>query len=273
MDFSWNVLGHQNQLLSLEQDFRSNKLAHAYLFHGPPAIGKFLVALKFAVLIQGGDSILDKIVYEDDNESIKISEVRALIEKVNLTKQSTNKIVVIQNIERMTTESANALLKTLEEPPEGTIFLLTSSNISKVLKTIISRCRPMAFYPISRDDMVRAFKDEVLVEFCNGHPGKAFCLINEEGENSFLKKLQLVEGLLLESSVSERFNYIESIVEEKTKIIEFFDLCEYVLRRMLIGGDHDSVILRKITNIDKSRVLLQNNVNSRLLVESFMLNI
>ena len=135
MKYNWSIIGHEKQLSQLENDISSGSLSHAYLLAGPNSVGKHTVAKKMAGILQCENdfchkcntciqvehgSHVDTLVFKDDKNSLKILEVRGLLEKAMMTAQARYKIFIIQSIERMTTEAANSFLKVLEEPPPRT---------------------------------------------------------------------------------------------------------------------------------------------------------
>ena len=156
MLYKWDIIGHNKQLEQLEKEIAKNNISHAYLFSGPKDVGSFRIVRMFANILQcpnnfcrtckdcklmQKDSHPDVIVLRDNGETIKIDDVRNLIHKTNLTCQGRYRIVLIENIERMPIEAQNSFLKTLEEPPGKTIFIMTSVQVNQVLPTIKSRVR------------------------------------------------------------------------------------------------------------------------------------
>ena len=112
---------------------------------------------------------IDTIELKDDGESIKIDAVREIIERLNMTGQGTYKVLLLQNIGRMTDEANSCFLKTLEEPPPKTIFIFTAGQIQDVMPTIASRMRIINFKKLPDDILKDALKkrypdteDEVL---------------------------------------------------------------------------------------------------------------
>jgi len=165
-----NILEQEIPKSTLSHFILSQKLPHSYLFYGTEGIGKFLTAKTFAKILncenedikqKGHDNCLsckkiddnnhpDVFIVEPKGQSIKIDDIRELIRKLNLKSfESPNKIVIINNAEKMTEESANTLLKTLEEPPNNTYIILITSQIEIILPTIRSRCIKIPFQPLS----------------------------------------------------------------------------------------------------------------------------
>lgn len=93
---------------------------------------------------------------EDDSKEIKIESIRELVKSLNFSAVEGNKrFVIIDDAHRMNNSSSNALLKTLEEPPRDTIFILLTSNLHSMLPTIISRCEVVRFSPMAEEKMIK----------------------------------------------------------------------------------------------------------------------
>ncbi|TSC91134.1 MAG: DNA polymerase III subunit delta' [Candidatus Berkelbacteria bacterium Licking1014_96] len=126
----------------IKSHLEKNKLNHAYLLYGPGR--KIKTAFEFARTILGQKLchhpdfiILQK---EEGATQIKIESVREVRRRVSL-RSSGKRVVMIKKAELLSLDAANALLKTLEEPPMDTIFILTTANIREIIPTIISRCQ------------------------------------------------------------------------------------------------------------------------------------
>lgn len=268
MLYKWGVIGHETQLSALENDIKSGNLAHAYLFSGPEKVGKFTVAKKLAHILQcpdnycytcnvckqiekGGHS--DTIQLRGDDEAIKIEQIRDIIARLNMTANSNHKIVLAEDIERMTPEAANCLLKTLEEPPPKVVFICTTTNIREVLPTIVSRMRVLRFRNFSEKFLINAmtkeFPDtdtEAIEQVCSlamGKSGQAFKLLRDGELLSHYRTLYNDILRLLETeTVSERFSYIQGIYEDPKLTRDFLDVLLHVLRsRMLSEHNIDKI--------------------------------
>ena len=159
-----DVVGQEHITTTLKNAILNNRIAHAYLFAGPRGCGKTTTARILAKSLnclnpKNGEpcnecemcqsfltsQTLD-IIEIDGASNRRIEEIRTLRESVKYAPTKGNyKVYIIDEVHMLTTESFNALLKTLEEPPEHTIFIFATTDVHKVPLTIISRCQRFDF--------------------------------------------------------------------------------------------------------------------------------
>jgi DNA polymerase-3 subunit gamma/tau len=137
------VIGQDHIVSVLENEVKSGKTSHAYLFSGSRGIGKTSIARIFASSL----GVSPDDIYEIDGASNRrIEDVRAIREAVHtLPYTSKYKVYIIDETHMLTPEAFNALLKTLEEPPEHVIFILATTEPQKLPDTVISRCEHFNF--------------------------------------------------------------------------------------------------------------------------------
>ncbi|MCX8011739.1 MAG: DNA polymerase III subunit delta' [Desulfobacterota bacterium] len=204
MNFS-QIRGHQKVLKLLYRIKETKKLAPAYIFSGPEGIGKRLIAVAFAknllcveknadscgncpacIQIEHGNHP-DLLLLEPEKGTITIDQIRDLTRTLSWKSFSGgNKICIVDEADQMNDHAANALLKTLEEPAPGTVIILITARLYRLLPTIISRCQQIKFPPLSipeTAELIRLKKKEVTSEdaflmayLTNGSPGKALSL-------------------------------------------------------------------------------------------------
>jgi DNA polymerase-3 subunit gamma/tau len=167
------VVGQEQVTQTLSNALKSGRVSHAYLFYGPRGTGKTStgrILAKAVNCLNGGQDepcnscemcqaitegrALD-VIEVDAASNRGIDEIRDLREKVNYApNQARYKVYIIDEVHMLTKEASNALLKTLEEPPPQVIFILATTEIHKVLPTIMSRCQRFDFRRISQADVV-----------------------------------------------------------------------------------------------------------------------
>lgn len=137
------VFGQEHIIKVLQGSIGLDNIGHAYLFSGPRGTGKTTVARIFAKEIGCSDNDIIEI---DAASNRGIDDIRALRESVlSRPFDSTYKMYIIDEVHMLTKEAFNALLKTLEEPPSHVIFVLATTEIDKVIPTVISRCQSFIF--------------------------------------------------------------------------------------------------------------------------------
>jgi DNA polymerase-3 subunit gamma/tau len=179
-----DVIGQEHIVSTLKQALKQGKLSHAYLFTGPRGVGKTSVARILAHAVNGleyTDESMDLDIIEIDAASNRrIDEVRELRERVRIAPVSSKyKVIIIDEVHMLTREAFNALLKTLEEPPEYVIFILATTEVHKLPETIISRTQRFNFRPIEPEKAVEYLRqvaknekitiDDAALELIAGH--------------------------------------------------------------------------------------------------------
>ncbi len=167
------VVGQEHIKKALKNAIELNKISHAYLFTGPRGTGKTSTARIFAKSLncKEGPTInpcgvcencIDitnstpmDVIEIDAASNRKVEDAQNILEKVMYAPvNSRYKIYIIDEVHMLSTTAFNALLKTLEEPPENVIFILATTEVHKVLDTIKSRCQRFDFKRITTDDIV-----------------------------------------------------------------------------------------------------------------------
>ncbi|HIQ36676.1 MAG TPA: DNA polymerase III subunit delta' [Desulfocapsa sulfexigens] len=193
---------HQAKNL-LSRSLSTGHLAHAYLFRGPEGVGKQLFARGLAAVVNcsAADGLVacgeclsckklisgshpDFLLVSPEKGAIKIAQIRKLIKTLSFAPyEAKMRVVLIEDIHTMRQEAANSLLKTLEEPPENNLLILTADSAGNVLQTIMSRCQTIPFYGLTleetttillqQDDTLDSDTAMLLARLGEGSPGKA----------------------------------------------------------------------------------------------------
>lgn len=208
----------------LQNSFEHGRLAHAYLFEGDQGTGKAELALWFAkhmfclnlqnempcekcnncLRITSKDHP-DVVEIEPDGQSIKVDQIRALQSELAKSGfESAKKVVIIHQAEKMNSNSANSLLKFLEEPPANFMIILETQSLGKILPTIRSRCQTIHFQALSTERLQSRLESEQI-------PAKTAKLLANL-TNSYGKAVEISKDEWFNESrdvVIQWFNYLE----------------------------------------------------------------
>lgn len=164
---AWGIVGHDWAVGLLARGLATGTTAHAYLFSGPRSVGKQTLARALAQALNclappcGGRCRACRLIARDahpdvrtltrpaDKKNVGIDEIKALREDASLKPlEARHKVYLLREAETLSEPAANALLKTLEEPPAGVVLLLTTTDASMLLPTVVSRCQHLRLRPV-----------------------------------------------------------------------------------------------------------------------------
>ena len=191
------VVGQEHITTTLKNALASNKISHAYLFTGPRGVGKTSIARILAYQVNDleygeKNGSLD-IIEIDAASNRRIDEIRELRDKVHTAPTSAKyKVYIIDEVHMLTKEAFNALLKTLEEPPEHAIFILATTEAHKLPDTIISRTQKFTFKPIDQQDALKHLKKLAKNEKISIDE-QALSLIIEHSKGSFRDSISMLD--------------------------------------------------------------------------------
>lgn len=271
------IRGHEPQKKFLTNSVAKGRVAHAYLFSGPGGVGKKLVALGFAKLIncsgnEGNDdpcrcvscSKTEKGLNPDvflfdypDEKTIKVDHVRKDIESmIHLSPyENPYKVFIIDGAERMNFNAQNAFLKTLEEPPKNSVMILITPLADLLIPTIRSRCQSVVFRPLAERE-VREFVESEKPEEPNPE------LLSKISGGSIGKALDTDEEHL-----RKRAEYIRCVTSvEREKPLTLFDSVQRIQKEIKGKGPQelrtvfdvfsswirDSVVLKTSGDVEKT---------------------
>lgn len=223
------VVGQEQVTEVLANSLRQNKISHAYLFIGPRGTGKTSVARIFAHEVNGfkyeiEDNYID-IIEIDGASNRGIDNIRELREKAAIAPTSGKyKIYIIDEVHMLTKEAFNALLKTLEEPPEHVIFIMATTDAYKVPVTITSRAQTYTFRLAGADVMFDFLKNVAKKEKID-IADDAIDIIVRRGGGSFRDSLSLLDQIstLSKNKITKNLVISAMGLPEDEKILHLLD--------------------------------------------------
>lgn len=283
-----NIIGNNKIKEFLNQAVEEGHVSHSYLFIGINGIGKTLFAREFAkkVLCLNGkgnncESCLkwennnhpDFVQINPENNVIKIEQIRNMQEEISVKPIASNKkVFLIIDSDLMTKEAQNCLLKTLEEPPQYALIILTTSNESKLLNTIKSRCMKIPFERIDEKEItdyannvlnISASKD--FIKMCEGSIGKLLEI--KEDEELYTKINTLLENIE-GSKFTSLINNAEVLYKGKEKITE---ILEYI--NVYLYNQKDMKKLKCIKYVEEVKKRLLANSNYDMCIDYLLMNL
>lgn len=223
------IIGQEHVTVTLKNALEQGKTSHAYLFTGPRGTGKTSIARILAHEINNipytDDSTNLDIIEIDAASNRRIDDIRELRDKVNIAPVSAQyKVYIIDEVHMLTTESFNALLKTLEEPPAHVVFILATTELHKLPATIISRTQRHSFRLVSQAKVAEHLRhiaqqesiviDDESLELLAIHGGGSFrdsiSLLDQLSAHSEPITKELVQslfGLASQSHLQELLNH------------------------------------------------------------------
>lgn len=320
------IVGHEQIKEHMQAAIRDKKPFHAYLFQGEEGVGKEALARTFAAGLQCQSESEDKPCKEcvscrqmdsgnqpdviwvtREKASLGVDEIREQLCNTMDIKpfSSPYKIYLVPEAEKMTEAAQNALLKTIEEPPEYGIVILMTSNISALLPTIQSRCLTMEFRPLSTAVVEKFVKEHCQVPdyqarasaaFAQGNLGKAMRYAKSE---DFIERKDHIISLLRhveQMDLSEMLAVIKDLGTRKDEVRDYIDLMVLWYRdvllfkatkdiNQLLFQDEASYISREASHrsyekieeilqaFEKAKVRLRANVNFDITMELMLLTL
>lgn len=316
------IAGQVHALRLLRRLIEKDRLPHAMLFSGIDGCGRQTCAKATAMVINcmaaAGSSACgqcrscrkmeagvhpDLVVVKPSTVLIKIDQIRALYKEVrHAPLEGQFRVIVINDAQTMNSEAANALLKLLEEPPRGTIFILTATEANDLLPTIVSRCQKISFQPLPATQIAdylvlqRKMKPQhalVLSTLSCGSLGKA---ISADHDELMALRNQVVEvlGACRGKSLQPLFSFAEAMARDKESLEAAITLMGIWLRDLLMlkigaevivnkdltdhlcrASDHLSAgqLLDGLESILERQYLFRKNVNARLAMETMLIRL
>lgn len=259
-----DIIGQEQLKEHLQNAIATNKVSHAYIINGERSSGKEFIARVFAMALQcenGGvepcgechsckqalSNNQPDIVYvsHEKPNTIGVEDIRAQINGDIVIKpySSPRKIYIMNEGEKMTVQAQNALLKTLEEPPEYAVILILTTHVEALLPTILSRCVVLNMKPVP-DALVKKYlmeelavpdyKANICVAFARGNIGKAKLLASSEEFEKVKDEAITLVKYINDMEVNEIVKAIKKITEYKFDVNDYLDILSAWYRDVLL---------------------------------------
>jgi DNA polymerase III subunit delta' len=293
-------LGHESTYASLIQMLKEGRLPHALLFTGPEGIGKqrvarYLVKALFCEKSPEGcgscpacelleqEKHPDLLLLKPEEGRLKIDAIREIKKDLSFSPfMGTVRVVLVIDAHTMNAAAANALLKTLEEPPVGTYFILITHSMGWLPKTIVSRCQKIRFSPLpdpiveailKKEDSEKGKVDAKLLRWAQGSPLRAMELSRVEGELPAVARLLPKKDAL---NFDEAHQLAQVVAEEETLTI-FLEalLCDthQLLTQKNSAHDFDFDLLNFADKILQMRRDLRLNANPKIQLTQLLMSL
>lgn len=321
-----DVVGHRHIIEYIRNAVKEDRVSHAYILNGERGSGKRLLAMLFAETLlceekgvdpcnkchscrqadSGNHPDIIRVQHEKPN-TISVEDIRTQVNNDVLIKpyQGPYKIYIIPEAELMSQQAQNALLKTIEEPPEYAVFFLLTENAEALLPTIMSRCVMLKLRNI-KDTLIKKYlmekmevpdyKADMCTAFAQGNMGRAIMLANSEHFNEIREEAVQFLKYVDDMELSEIVKAIKRISNYKLEVNDYLDIIMIWFRDVLLykaTRDVDKVVFRDqisfikerakrssyegieliLESLDKAKARLRANVNFDLVMELLFLTI
>ncbi len=320
-----HIVGHESIIQHLQNAIASHKVSHAYILHGEEGMGKKLLAGTLAKTLQCDERGIipcnrckscmqadsgnhpDIIRVTHEKISVGVEDIRLQVNGDIQVKpyNSPYKIYIIDDADKLTEQAQNALLKTIEEPPEYAVVLLLVSNISVILPTILSRCVTLNLKPVDKLEIkeflmekhkIPDYMAEVAAAFSGGNVGKAIKYASSEEFERMKSDVLHILKYIDEMELHEVISGLKTLTANKNNIEDYIDLMVLWYRDVLMFKatmDPDLLLYREellfiknqantrsyeglekiIRAMEKAKIRLKANVNFDIAIELMLLTI
>lgn len=321
-----DVIGHKDIIQYIQNAVKQDKLSHAYILNGERGSGKKMLADLFSMTLQcqeQGDEPCGKChsckqamsmnhpdiirVQHEKPNTISVDDVRKQINNDIMIKPYSGpyKIYIIPDADLLSVQAQNALLKTIEEPPEYAVIFLLTENAQSLLPTIMSRCvmlklrniKPTLIKKYLMEQMhVPDYQAEICAQFSQGNMGRAIMLASSEHFNEIKEEAIQLLKYINDMELSEIVSAVKKISTYKLEVTDYLDIIMIWYRDVLLykaTKDVNGVVFSDqlkyikeraqkssyegietiLQSLEKAKVRLKANVNFDLVMELLFLTI
>ncbi len=259
-----DILGNEHIVEHFKKAIENNKISHAYIINGEKGMGKRTVAKAFAMTLlceEKGtvpcmkchscvqaltDNNPDLIMITPDKPTtLSIDHIRqTLVNDVELKPYSnSHKVYIVEDAELMNNAAQNAILKTIEEPPEYAVIILLTTNISALLQTVLSRCVKLDMQPLKKEvikkylmekEKVVDYQADIAVSFAGGNLGKAIELSKSQDFAEMLDEVIQLLRYIKDMQAYEVVAAVKRASEYKFRFTDYIDLMILWFRDVLV---------------------------------------
>ena len=321
-----DVVGRKDLVSYIQKAVTQKQISHAYILNGERGAGKKMFAQLFAMTLQcerggaepcnechscrqalsGNHPDIIRVVHEKTN-TISVEEVRVQINNDIMIRPYNGKykIYIVPDADMMTVQAQNALLKTIEEPPEYAVIFLLTENAESLLPTILSRCVMLKIKNV-KDALIKKYlmeqmqipdyKADVCTAFAQGNMGRAIMLATSEHFNEIKEETLQMMKYIKDMELPELLKALKSLSSYKVEVDDILDLISVWYRDVLLykaTKDINGVIfsdqmkyIKESANtssyegietilkaLEKAKTRLKANVNFELVMELLLLTI
>ncbi|TKB24864.1 DNA polymerase III subunit delta' [Desulfopila sp. IMCC35006] len=303
------LLGQEKAKRLLRRSLAAGRIPHAYIFKGPEGVGKKMFARGVAAALNCRDVNVvgacglcssckkfrtlnhpDFMVVRPEKGVIKIDQIRRLTRELSYPPyESALRVVVIEDVQAMRREAANSLLKTLEEPPENNLLILTAEASQEILPTLTSRCQVIPFSQLSIDDTTtilvsRGMDREtavLLARLAEGSPGRALLFQKTDMIVLWRKIVAFLSDPAIDADrdVGLLLSHAENMAALKDELPALLGLLKIWVRDLLMGEERQNAVvpllkkwnaselLARLQALDRAGRELARNCNRNLICE------
>ncbi len=318
-----DIIGHKDIISHMKEAIASHKISHCYILSGPKLSGKMMLSEAFAASLvcenyhdepchschsckQAEGHNHPDIIYvtHEKPNVITVGEIRQqLIDTVSIRPYSAPyKIYIVEDAQMLNLQAQNALLKTIEEPPEYAVIMLLTTNPQAFLPTILSRGLMLHLHPVSSEVIsdylinnmhISPSMADICVSFSQGNVGSAISLASSSDFEHLRQEVVMVAENITQMDEFELLSAIRHIKDYNLKMSDYFDLLAVWYRDVLLykaTADANNVIFKDniytiksqsshidysglndiIEALGKAKIRLEANVNPEITVEMLL---